>query len=241
MHALQASAFSSCSPKYDVLAMAQRVTHRTYQFRPPVWRPPKQLNMQTIVLLAALVGWLILYGWLGWRLWSVGLERAGRIEIFVGIACIVIGIPLALGWWSALRRWRARLRGSQWPALTLEQIGKLTPSQFEEYVAQRLFARQGYHVENSRDTKDGGIDIVVTDHLGRRAIVQCKLYRNVVGEPVVRDLYGAMMHDGAHMAYLVTNSNISTAARRWAAGKPIMLIDGAQLVELSRAEPQFQP
>jgi restriction system protein len=218
--------------------MSQRAIYRTYEFRPPIWQPAKQLNLQTLVLLLALAGWLALYGWLGWRLWSTGLERAGRVEVILGIACIAVGIPLALGWWSVLRRWRARLLGSQWRALSLEEIGKLTPSQFEEYVAQRLFARQGYHVENIRDVKDGGVDIVVTDAMGRHAIVQCKLYRNVVGEPVVRDLYGAMIHHEAHMGYLVTNSNISSAARRWAAGKPIALIDGAQLVELSRAEPQ---
>ena len=212
---------------------------RTYEFRPPIWRPTKQLNLQTLVLLVAGLGWLALYGWLGWRLWSLGLERAGQLEIILGIACIVVGIPVALGWWSTLRRWRARLRGNQWPALSLEQVSQLTPSQFEEYVAQRLFARQGYHVENVRDVKDGGIDIVVTDSVGRRAIVQCKLYRNVVGEPIVRDLYGVLIHDGAHMAFLVTNSNISAAARRWAAGKPIALIDGTQLVELSRAEPHL--
>jgi restriction system protein len=218
--------------------MAQRLSYRTYQFRPPIWRPAKQLNQQTLVLLLALVGWLVLYGWLGWRLWSVGLERAGRLDVWLGVACIVVGIPLALGWWSALRRWRARLRGNQWPALSLEKISALTPSQFEEYVAQRLFARQGYQVENVRDTKDGGVDIVVTDPAGRRAIVQCKLYRNGVGEPIVRDLYGALIHTEAQMAFLVTNSHISSAARKWAAGKPIALIDGQQLVELSRAEPQ---
>jgi restriction system protein len=220
--------------------MAQRITYRTYQFRPPIWRPAKQLNVQTLVLLLALLGWLVLYGWLGWRLWSIGLERAGSVEISLGIACIIVGIPVALGWWSILRRWRARLQGSAWRALSLEEIGKLSPSQFEEYVAQRLFARQGYDVENIRDVKDGGVDIVVTDPAGRRAIVQCKLYRNVVGEPIVRDLYGALIHHDAHMGYLVTNSNISSAARRWAAGKPIALIDGPQLVELSHAEPHSQ-
>ena len=216
------------------------MAQRTYNFRPPIWRPAKQLNQQTVGLVAVLVGWLALYGWLGWRLWSVGLERAGRFEIVLGIACIVVGIPLALGWWSALRRWRARLRGSQWPALSLEQVNKLTPSQFEEYVAQRIFARQGYQVNNIRDVKDGGVDVIVTDSVGRSAIVQCKLYRNVVGEPIVRDLYGALIHHDAHMAFLVTNSNISAAARRWAAGKPIALIDGTQLVELSRAEPHTE-
>jgi restriction system protein len=221
--------------------MAQRLSERTYHFRPPIWRPTKQLNQQSLALFLASLAWLALYGWLGWRLWSQGLERVGRLEIGLGIVCVVLGLPLALGWRSVLRRWRARLHSSNWPALSLGRINKLTPSQFEEYVAQRIFARQGYRVENIRDTKDGGVDIIVTDPLGRRAIVQCKLYRNVVGEPIVRDLYGALIHHEAHMAFLVTNSHFSSAARRWATGKPIALIDGAQLVELARTEPAPSP
>lgn len=214
-----------------------RTVIRTYHFRPPAWRPPSQLHAQTGMLVLGGLGWLVLYGWLAVRLWQRGVSQMGTAEIGVIVACIALGVPLALGWWSTLRRWRARFRRNQWPALTLEQVSQLTPSEFEEYVAQRLFARQGYAVVNTPDAKDGGVDVIVTDAHGRRALVQVKLYRNPVGEPVVRDLYGVLMHDGAHMAYLVTNSSISTAARRWAAGKPIGLIDGAQLVELAQAEP----
>jgi restriction system protein len=217
--------------------MAQRVQYRSYNFRPPAWRPPKQLNIQTLVLVVGSAGWLALYGWLGWRLWPTGLANAGRLEIGLGVGCILLGIPLALGWWSALGRWRARLRRNDWPALSMEQIGRLTPSEFEEYVAQRIFARQGYEVMNVRDTKDGGVDIFVTDNLGRKAIVQVKLYSNAVGEPIVRDLYGALIHNDAYMGYLVTNNSITAAARRFAAGKPITLIDGDKLIELSQAEP----
>ena len=111
----------------------------------------------------------------------------------------------------------------------------MTPSQFEAYVAYRLFERRGYRVNNVRDTKDGGIDIVVTDEWGQQAIVQCKRYRGTVGAPIVRDLYGTMIHSGVGYAYLVTNSNFSDEARQWAAGKPIELIDGRRLVELSQA------
>jgi restriction system protein len=216
--------------------MSRTVIH-TYHFRPPAWRPTSQLNAQTGVLVLGAFGWLVLYGWLAVRLWQRGVPQMGMAELSVIVVCVALGIPLALGWWSMLRRWRARLRRSEWPALNLDQVNRLTPSQFEEYVAQRLFARQGYAVINTPDVKDGGIDVVVTDAHGRRALVQVKLYRNPVGEPIVRDLYGVLIHDGAHMAYLVTNSSFSTAARRWAAGKPIGLIDGSQLVELAQAEP----
>ena len=136
------------------------------------------------------------------------------------------GLPLSLGWRSAWSNLRRGLLPGQWPALSLAQLRELTPSQFEAYVAYRLFERKGYRVDNIRDTKDGGIDILVTDGMGQQAIVQCKRYRGTVGAPIVRDLYGTMIHHGAGYAYLVTNSTFSEEARIWAAGKPIELIDG---------------
>ena len=95
--------------------MAQRsVYFRTYQarnfhFRPPAWRPRTQLNAQTSLLLAGSLGWLALYSWLALRLLQAGVAAAGRLEVALIIASIVLGVPLALGWWATLRRWRARV------------------------------------------------------------------------------------------------------------------------------------
>lgn len=218
--------------------MGQRtLAFRTYHFRPPAWRTPAALHVQTGVLVLGSLIWLAIYGWLAVRLWAVGPAGAGMAEALLGLLAVVTGVPVVLGWWHILRRWRARLRGGAWPALSLEQVRALSPAEFEDYVAQRIFARQGYSVENTPDVKDGGVDILVADAHGRRAVVQCKRYRGTVGESVVRDLYGTMIHNEALMAYLVTTGSISEAARRWAAGKPIGLIDGPRLVALSHAEP----
>jgi restriction system protein len=209
---------------------------RTYNFRPPEWRGPRALHAQTWALLAGSLIWGALYAWLAVRLFGED-EAALWLNIVLVAACIVLGVPLALGWRSVWRRWRGRLRRTRWPALTLEQTAALTPSEFEAYVAERIFARQGYQVQNTPDVKDGGVDILVADAHGRRAIVQCKRYRGTVGEATVRDLYGTMIHQDALMAYLVTTGGVSAAARHFAEGKPIGLIDGVQLVELARAEP----
>lgn len=210
---------------------------RHYDFRPPLWRPRRQLHVQSGLLGAGSLVWLAAYGWLARELWLYGV---GAIDWFDGgvIAFIIgLGILLALGWRSAGQRWFARLRPTRWPALSLAELLALSPSAFEEYVAQRLFARHGYVVENTPDVQDGGVDILVTDPYGRRAVVQCKRYRSTVGVATLRDLYGALMHQEVHMAYLVTTAGISDAAREWVAGKPIVLIDGERLVMLSRAEP----
>ena len=222
--------------------MTQRLHQpRSYSFEPPRWRTPDQVNLWTGVLLIGSLLWTVGYVWLGLRLWRQGLHFADPLTWGATLLCIVSGVMVGLGWWWLWPRWRARLPDltgkSDWPALTLQESQQLSPSDFEAYVAYRLFARQGYRVENTRDTKDGGVDVAVYDRVGQLAVVQCKRYRGTVGEATVRDLYGTMIHAGAVRSYLITTGRISREAREWAVGKSMGLIDGARLAELARAEP----
>ncbi len=111
----------------------------------------------------------------------------------------------------------------------LNQMQTLDPIDFEYYVGW-LYARDGYNVSETVATGDEGIDLILTNRVGRKIIVQCKRYAGNVGQPVVRDLYGAMFHTGAKEAHLVTTGTISRQAEEWAAGKPIKLVDGHDLV-----------
>ncbi len=133
-------------------------------------------------------------------------------------------------WWRAERERRRRLAKLR-AARTLAQLLELTPSEFEEWTGE-LFRRRGYRVVNTPDTGDHGIDLLVYRN-GERGVVQCKRYRGTVGEPVVRDLFGVMVHENADRGYLVTTGGISAQAHRWARGKPIELIDGQKLVQLA--------
>jgi restriction system protein len=214
----------------------------TFAFDPPRWRPPNHLHMQTGALLVGSIAWLALYGWLGYRLWMFGPGRGFVLNLVLAVLCVCFGVVVVLSWRRLNNRWRLRLRplggDKRWRALTLAQLQALTPSEFEEYIARRIFERQGYQVVNVRDTKDGGIDVLLTDTKGQQAVVQCKRYRQNVGEPIVRDLYGTMIHAGATHAYLITTAGFSAEAKRWAIGKPITLIDGKRLVELARSDPE---
>ena len=211
---------------------------RTFDFRPPAWRFPARHHLHTGAVLLGTALWAALYAWLALRLFHSGPAHMGRLSAALIALCVILGVALFLGWRVILTRWIGARRQRTWPALSLEEMHRLSPSEFEAYVADRLFARQGYAVDNTRDVKDGGIDILVTDRSGRRAVVQCKRYKGTVGEAVVRDLYGTMIHADATMAYLVTTGTISDDARRWAAGKPIGLLDGTDVVRLSHAEPE---
>ncbi len=211
------------------------MAHRTCFFDAPLWNTParSRAGVLFIALLMASLAWLALYAWLGWLLWTQGVAGWRTLHTALLLASIVLGVVIVLGWLGRVgkpgERWRRRV-------LNLEQLHGLSPGDFEAYVAERLFAQRGYQVHNTRDTKDGGVDVLVTDRYGERAVVQCKRYRGTVGAAVVRDLYGTMIHTGATFAYLVTTGAISEDARRWASGKPIELIDGPQLVELTKSD-----
>ncbi len=116
---------------------------------------------------------------------------------------------------------------------TLAQMLALEPDEFEAWTSL-LFQLMGYHVRNTPDTGDHGIDLEVWNADVGRGLVQCKRYRGSVGEPAVRDLYGTLMAAHATRGWLVTTGAISRQARDWAAGKPIELLDGQALVALAR-------
>lgn len=129
--------------------------------------------------------------------------------------------------------WQARQDEAQpWEPLNLATLYNLHPADFERYVA-RLFQLKGYRVVVRGRSGDLGVDLVITRQGGRRAIAQCKRYRSTIGPDIVRELYGTLIHEGVSHAFLVTTAEISDAARAWAQGKPMTLIDGPTLVEIA--------
>ena len=140
--------------------------------------------------------------------------------------------------WSMPRTDRASIRPTfsrprgRYEEESLGEIKNFSADEFEDFVAG-LFLKRGYKASIVGRDGDHGIDIVVTNPQGERELVQCKRWdRRWIGEPIVRDFYGAYVHDGdAVRGYIVTTSFFSRAARDWAQGKPIDLIDGKKLAE----------
>ena len=131
--------------------------------------------------------------------------------------------------------WRKRHYDAQpLEPLSLEALYNLHPAEFERYVA-RLFRQKGYKAAVRGRSGDLGVDLVITRPGGKRAIAQCKRYRNNIGPDVVRELFGTLIHEGVSHAFLVTTADISDSAREWARGKPMTLIDGKTLVAIAQS------
>lgn len=203
-------------------------------------QPSRRAYLSGLLLIGcltiALLSWLA-YRWLWQPVWLAALpERLRELLLLVETAG---AFTIAFIWAGlALRRWRRVRVGARPPARAAAvraSLYELTPAQFEQYVAG-LFQRKGYYVVMRGGSGDHGVDLELQDRrTGRRAIVQCKRYQRTVGAETVRELYGTLLHELAYHAFLVTTADISAAAREWAQGKPITLIDGRTLVEIDQS------
>ena len=207
-----------------------RFRQHSPQFKPQQ-RQSVSLNSRWIIglLTAVYLLWLLVRivsqpDWLS-HLPSLLSEFLQLVEIGWLATLLVLW---GLVWW---RQWQEDTQPL--PALKLEELYNLHPADFERYVA-RLFRQKGYKASVRGRSGDLGVDLVVTQKGGKRAIVQCKRYRNTIGPDVVRELYGTLIHEGVSHAFLVTTADISDSARAWAQGKPMTLIDGQTLVAISR-------
>lgn len=110
----------------------------------------------------------------------------------------------------------------------LEQLQNLDPIEFEKYVGM-LFRDDNWEVFTTVASGDEGVDLFVRkgSHTG---IVQCKRYAGTVGQPVVRDLYGSMIHNQVNEGWLVTTGSVSKQGEQWSSDKMINLVDGSDLV-----------
>lgn len=116
------------------------------------------------------------------------------------------------------------------------RLDNLDPTQFEELVAQ-LYEKQGYAVQLTGGSHDGGIDILAERDSGgtrERVVVQCKHQQANVGRPVVQQLWGVLTSDHSFTrADLVTSSSFTTEAQTFAEGKRLGLVGRVLLMELA--------
>jgi HJR/Mrr/RecB family endonuclease len=117
-----------------------------------------------------------------------------------------------------------------------------SPRRFEELIAD-IWKRFGYEVELTKTSRDGGRDIIATrnDEVRVKVLIECKRYTppRKVGAPVVQQLYGVLMTEGATKAVVATTAEFSRDAEKIAKTHPwhIDLRDKCGIVDwLRRAD-----
>jgi restriction system protein len=100
---------------------------------------------------------------------------------------------------------------------------------------EKAFAGSGAEVKVTQASRDQGVDAVIFDPdvlRGGKIVVQAKRYTNTVDVSAVRDLYGAIINEGATKGILVTTSHYGPDAYGFAKDKPITLLNGEELLGL---------
>jgi restriction system protein len=100
---------------------------------------------------------------------------------------------------------------------------------------EKAFAGSGAEVKVTQASRDQGVDAVIFDPdvlRGGKIVVQAKRYTNTVDVSAVRDLYGAIINEGATKGILVTTSHYGPDAYAFAKDKPITLLSGEELLGL---------
>lgn len=117
----------------------------------------------------------------------------------------------------------------------LESLAALGWKEFERLVGE-AFRREGHVVEaTGLGGADGGIDLILYRN-GRRTLVQCKQWkRRSVPVSVVREMYGLLIHHRADEVRIVALGGFTPDAAQFAAGKPMALVDGTQLLAMIQA------
>jgi len=125
--------------------------------------------------------------------------------------------------------------GSLYPALltVADHLQTMSGVEFEHWVAE-LIRRSGFQVETASLTGDHGVDLWVSAS-DRLIAVQCKRWDGSIGEPLMRDLYGAMTAAKAQVGCLVSTGPFTAQAQQFAKDKPLHLIGLDFLLEAANS------
>jgi restriction system protein len=172
----------------------------------------------------------------------------GRLVTLPGLVD-VDGSPLAADE-SPGERFAGRLKKTEAEAYEAlvrhpELMRDLHHRDFEELIAE-LFDRNGFKVELTACTHDGGADLYAVRDIGLgelRFVVECKrnAIENPVGPAFVRQLRGVVDREQATCGVLVTTSRFTAGARREEGAAPhrLSLQDFDRVAAWLRGEPIF--
>lgn len=118
-----------------------------------------------------------------------------------------------------------------------DRIDHMHHRRFEQLIAD-VFRNNGYSVELTRSTRDGGRDLIVLrKDSNEEAIVEVKRHRRRVGVELVRQLRGVQLRDGVPHAALVaargftSDAHVEASSPRPAAlGFNLSLLDALDLL-----------
>ncbi|MET3548343.1 restriction system protein [Paenibacillus favisporus] len=112
--------------------------------------------------------------------------------------------------------------------LITADIHSLSGTDFERLM-ELYYKNQGYSVERIGGAGDHEVDLILRGKEGYKIAVQCKRWKQNVGNDIVLRLKAGKQVHGCYDAWVVTTSNFTEKAREAAEGLNIKLINGIAL------------
>lgn len=174
--------------------------------------------------------------------WWQSIPPAGRVFFIATTSFVIIAAIGAVFVFSIYRKrersrvWQQAMAGWQNSVQSntiAQKQSAIDLSEVElERIAAQVYKKMGYKTQHVGQMSDHGVDVMLMSPHNQKEIVQCKQWNKPVGEPVIRDLYGAMMHEKAVRGWLWAPRGFSGPAKAWAKGKSIVLIDDKEIDRL---------
>lgn len=120
---------------------------------------------------------------------------------------------------------------AQSPACHIDE-SQLSPADYEHLCAELLRA-SGWTVRVCGGSGDQGVDLVA-ERNGIRAVFQCKLYSNPVGNGAVQEVYTGKRFHGAHLAAVVSSAEFTPSARAASEQTGVLLLHHIHLTDFAR-------
>jgi restriction system protein len=175
----------------------------------------------------AVVGFLLIVG-----LWNSKFPQSALQPFGLMFGALFAIICLIAGWKGVQfrRNQQAFLRAD----IDMQWVRGLRWQDFEQQMAE-VYRQKGYQVEETGGGgPDGGVDLKLRKD-GLTTVVQCKHWKTwKVNVKPVRELFGVMTAEGADSAIFITSGRYTSDALKFAAGKPIELIDQHGFLDLVR-------
>ena len=177
--------------------------------------------------------WSILVAVVFFFLPVLWLQHSIKSPELLMLGYVLGGIPASVTLAAGFAGWRYRKQRAAFLLQNLDigWLNKLSWQDFEWQVAE-VYRERGYQVEEvGGGGADGGVDLRLRRD-GTTAIVQCKRWKTYkVGVKPVRELFGVMTAEKADRAIFITSGVYINEALRIGEGKPLELVDGAQLAD----------
>ncbi len=168
-----------------------------------------------------------------WLLVIVVIYFGDRRIFYQVLVLSLIALGLLLGLVAIVRKRRfGHILEQSDGQRQLAKLRQMKPDEFEDFIAD-LYRRLGYATERVGGSPGGGIDVTAKKN-GVIYYIQCKKFINSkVTIHNVRDFYATMANNLAAGKGIFITTNIFTAeAIKFAADRPLALIDGVNLLTL---------